>query len=87
MLDLMPSVLHIYLSSDKLCNLEQYNFVTELLYLTGVLNFFKLPSILNHELKIKVGSPILLHNLDQFLGLCNGTHMHVISLVTHMIET
>ncbi|KAF1882229.1 hypothetical protein Lal_00038875 [Lupinus albus] len=41
----------------------------------------------NHKIKLKVGTPImLLRNLDQTEGLCNGTRMIVNRLATHVIE-
>lgn len=41
----------------------------------------------NHVLKLKVGVPImLLRNLDQSVGLCNGTRMIVTKLGKYVIE-
>ncbi|XP_058725711.1 uncharacterized protein LOC131597006 [Vicia villosa] len=40
-----------------------------------------------HHLKLKVGTPIMLmRNIDQSEGLCNGTRLIVIKLGTHVIE-
>lgn len=87
MLHQTPDDSQIYLSSTKMCNLGQYNFVTETLYLPNVLKSIKLSRILNHELKLKVGAPVmLLCNLDQSIGRCNRTHMHVKNLATCKIE-
>lgn len=76
-----------YLSSDKLCNFEQYSSLTGVLYSLDVLNPIKLSGIPNHGLNLKVcASVMLLHNLDQSLGICNRTHIHVINLSTCAIK-
>jgi len=51
------------------------------------LNSLKTSGIPNHKLKIKVGTPIiLLRNLDQADGLCNGTRLIVTRLGSNMVE-
>ena len=41
----------------------------------------------NHKLRLKVGTPIMLmRNLDQNDGLCNGTRLIVTRLANHVIE-
>jgi len=41
----------------------------------------------NHQIKLKVGCPImLLRNIDQSEGLCNGTRLKVTKLANHVIE-
>ena len=41
----------------------------------------------NHKLKLKVGTPImLLRNLDQTDGLCNGTRLIITKLGSNVIE-
>ncbi|CAI8604001.1 unnamed protein product [Vicia faba] len=41
----------------------------------------------NHKIKLKVGTPImLLRNMDQSDGLCNGTRLIVTRLANHVIE-
>jgi ATP-dependent DNA helicase PIF1 len=43
--------------------------------------------IANHELELKVGVPILLlRNLNQSIGLCNGMRLMVKRLGQHVIE-
>lgn len=41
----------------------------------------------NHELKLKVGVPVmLLRNIDKSIRLCNGTRLLVTKMGTHIIE-
>ncbi|XP_058765888.1 uncharacterized protein LOC131639408 [Vicia villosa] len=41
----------------------------------------------NHHLKLNVGTPIMLmRNIDQSEGLCNGTRLCITKLATHVIE-
>jgi ATP-dependent DNA helicase PIF1 len=41
----------------------------------------------NHSIKLKVGCPImLLRNIDQAEGLCNGTRLIVTKMATHVLE-
>ncbi|KAF1898517.1 hypothetical protein Lal_00032097 [Lupinus albus] len=51
------------------------------------LNILGTSRLSNHKIKLKVRTPImLLRNLDQSKGLCNGTRMIVNRLATHVIE-
>ena len=51
------------------------------------LNSLKTSGIPNHKLIIKVGTPIiLLRNLDQADGLCNGTRLIVTRLGSSVVE-
>ncbi|KAE9617003.1 putative DNA helicase Pif1, P-loop containing nucleoside triphosphate hydrolase [Lupinus albus] len=41
----------------------------------------------NHKIKLKIGTPImLLGNLDQSEGLCNGTRLIVTQMTNHLLE-
>ena len=47
-------------------------------YAMEYLNIVNLSNLPLHELKLKIGTPvILLHNLSPSTGLCNGTRLHV----------
>ncbi len=57
------------------------------LYLVEFLNTLQFSGIANHKLELKVGVPILLFgNLNQLLGLCNGTRLIVNRLGQRVIE-
>ncbi|XP_025621484.1 uncharacterized protein [Arachis hypogaea] len=86
-MSLMPDNERVYLSSDTLINedghleSELYTMSTESLY---ALNCSGIPQ---HRLVLKIGVPVmLLRNIDQSDGLCNGTRMQVRRLGDHVIE-
>jgi ATP-dependent DNA helicase PIF1 len=57
------------------------------LYPVEFLNTLQFNDIANHELELKVGVPILLlRNLNQSIGLCNGTRLIVKRLGQRVIE-
>jgi ATP-dependent DNA helicase PIF1 len=75
--------LHTYLSANSLTPTEEGASVAarvsmDSLYPVEFLNTLQFSGITNHELELKVGVPILLlHNLNQSIGLCNGTRLIV----------
>ncbi|KAH8934536.1 hypothetical protein BDL97_18G088100 [Sphagnum fallax] len=74
---------HTYLSANSLIPTEEGVSVAagvsmDSLYPVEFLNTLRFSGIANHELKLKVGVPILLlRNLNQSIGLCNGTRLIV----------
>ncbi|KAK1407276.1 hypothetical protein QVD17_38890 [Tagetes erecta] len=88
LLSMFPGEEKEYLSSDSLCQSDYvHDTVDHELYSPDVLNGLKLSGVPNHKLVLKVGVPImLLRNIDQKGGLCNGTRLRVISLGNHVIE-
>jgi ATP-dependent DNA helicase PIF1 len=57
------------------------------LYPVEFLNTLQFSDIANHKLELKVGVPILLlHNVNQSIGLCNGTRLIVKRLGQRVIE-
>lgn len=76
-----------YLSCDTVCRATTNNSDMEDMYPTEFLNSLSFPGIPNHELKLKVGLPImLLRNINQAAGLCNGTRMTITQLGQKYIE-
>ncbi|XP_022019643.1 uncharacterized protein LOC110919688 [Helianthus annuus] len=77
----------IYLSSDSLCDTEQHSDLDMALFPPDVLNKMHLSGLPNHKLVLKVGAPVmLLRNIDQTNGLCNGTRLQVTKLGKLVIE-
>ncbi len=57
------------------------------LYPVEFLNTLQFSNIINHKQKLIVGVPILLLcNLNQSIGLCNGTRLIIKKLGQHVIE-
>jgi ATP-dependent DNA helicase PIF1 len=75
--------LHMYLNVDSLVLTKEGVSATtgvsmDSLYPVEFLNTLQFNGIANHKLKLKVGVPILLlRNLNQSIGLCNGTRLIV----------
>ncbi|XP_052204075.1 uncharacterized protein LOC127809351 [Diospyros lotus] len=58
------------------------------LYTPEFLNAIRWSGVSNHELKLKVGGPVmLLRNIDYSLGLCNGTRLVIIRTRNHVLES
>ncbi|XP_027927683.1 uncharacterized protein LOC114184576 [Vigna unguiculata] len=71
-LSLIPGEEQVYLSSDSPCQSDDDQ---------------EIQGIPNHRIKLKVGIPImLLRNIDQANGLCNGTRLQVNDLGKNVIS-
>ncbi|XP_076911125.1 uncharacterized protein LOC143568997 [Bidens hawaiensis] len=88
LLELFPGDPVEYLSSDSVAKSDYIDGnVDPTLYSTEILNGLKISRLPNHKLMLKVGVPVmLLRNIDQKKGLCNGTRLQVVSLGMHVIE-
>ncbi|XP_076927879.1 uncharacterized protein LOC143591598 [Bidens hawaiensis] len=77
-----------YLSSDSIDEVESVSEDFDpALYSPDFLNGIKMSGMPNHRLLLKVGVPImLLRNINQKKGLCNGTRLQVVSLGKRVIE-
>ncbi|XP_058726733.1 uncharacterized protein LOC131598119 [Vicia villosa] len=86
-LDLIPGEEKEYLSSDEIDKTDAtYTEAYEVLT-PEFLSNLRTSGLPNHILKLKVGTPIMLmRNLDQSQGLCNGTRLIVTRLANHVIE-
>ncbi|XP_074373466.1 uncharacterized protein LOC141713790 [Apium graveolens] len=77
-LDLIPGTTHTYLSQDSLCDNSGHDNDFGSAFPVEYLNSINMPWLPRHDLKIKVGCVIMLMgNLNQIMGLCNGTRMIV----------
>ncbi|XP_072058158.1 uncharacterized protein [Arachis hypogaea] len=83
----LPGQEIVYLSSDSVCA-EEGNMELELdAFSPEILNGINCSGLPPHKLVLKVGAPVmLLRNIDQTNGLCNGTRMQVRRMENHVIE-
>ncbi|KAK4597272.1 hypothetical protein RGQ29_015015 [Quercus rubra] len=87
MIDLINVDEETYLSADSLCKASSNILDQDVIYPIEFLNSLKFPGIPNHKLRLKVGLPImLLRNLNQSNGLCNGTRLLVTQLSKWVLE-
>ncbi|XP_025678130.1 uncharacterized protein [Arachis hypogaea] len=83
----LPGQERVYLSSDSVCA-EEGNMKFELdAFSPEILNRINCSGLPPHKLVLKVGAPVmLLRNIDQTNGLCNGTRMQIRRMGNHVIE-
>ncbi|WOH15205.1 hypothetical protein DCAR_0934742 [Daucus carota subsp. sativus] len=77
-LDQLPGQTHTFFSQDSLEDqgAEENDFDES--FPVEYLNSLNMPCIPKHELKLNIGTPVMLmRNLNQINGLCNGTRMIV----------
>ncbi|XP_020242987.1 uncharacterized protein LOC109821213 [Asparagus officinalis] len=80
-LELIPGKVKTYLSSNAKLTGDEKQKKKELFYTTEFLNSLKTSALPNHCLKLKVNVPIiLLRNINQRVGLCNGTRLIITKL-------
>nr|GEW31279.1 ATP-dependent DNA helicase PIF1-like [Tanacetum cinerariifolium] len=59
----------------------------ESIYTTDLLNGLRMSSLPQHAIKLKRGSPVMLmRNIDQKVGLCNGTRLQILRMGINVIE-
>ena len=76
-----------YFSADTISQCTDACNDAEILYPVEYLNTLTTNNFPSHRLKLKVGVPImLLRNLNQSLGLCNGTRLIITNLGDNVIE-
>ncbi|CAJ2631062.1 unnamed protein product [Trifolium pratense] len=81
LMSLIPGDEREFLSSDSCVRSDENSEIQGDWFTTEFLNDIKVSGIPNHKLKLKVGCPVmLLRNVDQAKGLCNGTRL----TVTHL---
>ncbi|KAK1363300.1 ATP-dependent DNA helicase [Heracleum sosnowskyi] len=80
-MNVIPGESRTYLSSDSICKASMKTDQNELLYPAEFLNSLKFNGVPNHDIQLKEGTPImLLRNLNQSEGLCNGTRLIITRL-------
>ncbi|XP_012846845.1 PREDICTED: uncharacterized protein LOC105966812 [Erythranthe guttata] len=78
LMSLIPREEKVYLSSDSMCRDEQTMEDNAGIYSTEFLNTIRCSGLRSHALKFKVGAPVMLiKNIDQARGLCNGTRIQI----------
>ena len=88
MLSLLGGEEVTYLCSDTPCQSDEQDEVQSEWFTYEFLNDIKRSGIPNHKLKLKTCVPImLLRNIDQAKGLCNGTRLQVNHLGKNVIST
>ncbi|XP_076909124.1 uncharacterized protein LOC143566262 [Bidens hawaiensis] len=88
LLSIFPGEEREYLNSDSVCPTDMINEnLDESLCSPDILNGIKASGLPNHKLVLKAGVPVmLLRNIDQKSGLCNGTRLKVVSLGKRIIR-
>ncbi|KAG8366715.1 hypothetical protein BUALT_Bualt17G0108200 [Buddleja alternifolia] len=86
MLSMLPGEVRQFCSADTLCPGEMTDHEQNM-NPPELLNSIKISGIPNHCLELKEGSPImLLRNLNQSLGLCNGTRLIISKMGEKVLE-
>jgi ATP-dependent DNA helicase PIF1 len=86
-LSMIPGEEKDYLSCDTPCKSDEDYEVQSDWFTSEFLNDIKCSGIPNHRLTLKVGVPVmLLRNIDQAGGLCNGTRLQVRHLGKNIIK-
>ncbi|KAL3654943.1 hypothetical protein CASFOL_000729 [Castilleja foliolosa] len=78
---------HKYYSSNTVCKSDSNGDMLGDVHTPEFLNSIKCSGVSNHELNLKVGTPVmLLRNIDPSNGLCNGTRLLIIRLGSYVLE-
>ncbi|KAI9126293.1 hypothetical protein K1719_002714 [Acacia pycnantha] len=87
MCDMLPGEPYEFLSCDSVCKSSEDSDSFDNLYTIEFLNTISCSGMPPYKLTLKVGAPImLLRNIDQSFGLCNGTRLRVTQLGKTVIE-
>ncbi|PNY07550.1 helicase-like protein [Trifolium pratense] len=86
-LDMISTDEKIYLSYDSSCNENSAVDVPDNVHTPEFLNTIASSGIPNHKLRLKIGVPVMLmRNMDQSSGLCNGTRLIITKMGTYVVE-
>ncbi|GKA16514.1 ATP-dependent DNA helicase PIF1-like protein [Tanacetum coccineum] len=87
LLEKFPGEEMVYLSCDSIDKTERGSAIDEFVFSPEFINGLKFSGVPNHILALKVGVLImLLRNIDQANGLCNGTRLQVLRLTRPSIQ-
>ncbi|GAU39679.1 hypothetical protein TSUD_320920 [Trifolium subterraneum] len=86
-LDLIPGDERTYLSYDSPYSTNSSVDVPDDVHTPEFLNTINTSGLPNHRLRLKVGVPVMLmRNMDQSSGMCNGTRLIITKLGTYVVE-
>jgi ATP-dependent DNA helicase PIF1 len=86
-LDRIPGEEKTYLSYDSPCSADTGIDTPDDVHTPEFLNTFVSSGHPNHRLRLKIGAPVMLmRNMIQMFGLCNGTRLIVTRLGMYVIE-
>ncbi|XP_013601568.1 PREDICTED: uncharacterized protein LOC106309027 [Brassica oleracea var. oleracea] len=84
-MDLLPGESKEYYSSDRICRSDTTT-IRDNNVSVEFLNSIKCSGLPNHVLKLKIGVPVmLLWNIDQNNGLCNGIRLQITKMGEHVL--
>ncbi|GAU33275.1 hypothetical protein TSUD_279490 [Trifolium subterraneum] len=86
-LDLIPGDEKVYLSYDSPCSSSSNVDTPDDVHTPKFLNIIVTSGLPNHKLRLKVGVPVMLiKNMDQSSGMCNGTRLIITKLGRYVVE-
>ncbi|KAG5029017.1 hypothetical protein JHK87_012531 [Glycine soja] len=84
---LIPRETKTYLSLDVPCSVVGHVDTLDVVHTLELLNTIATLGLPNHKLKLMIGFHImLLRNIDQYAGLCNGTRFIVTQMDIHVLQ-
>ncbi|XP_061349668.1 uncharacterized protein LOC133294913 [Gastrolobium bilobum] len=87
LMSLIPGEEKTYLSSDNVLKQDANSQLEDNEFSPDILNTFSCSGLPEHKLTLKVNVPVmLLRNIDQSRGLCNGTRLLISRLGSHVVE-
>ncbi|KAL6197034.1 hypothetical protein ACLB2K_032647 [Fragaria x ananassa] len=85
---LLPGNTVTYLSADTICPTTDNASNLNISYPPELLNNIDISGVPSHKLVLKKGMPVmLLRNINQTYGLCNGTRLIITNLFDKVVET
>ncbi|XP_058745935.1 uncharacterized protein LOC131618794 [Vicia villosa] len=85
--NLMPGEIRDYYSANSVNKSEIHDPTVVDILTPEFLSSLRTSGLPNHHLKLKVGTPIMLmRNIDQSEGLCNGTRLCITKMAAHVLE-